>query len=169
MKPDQSCKVEALLAALGIPFQRFEHPPLDNCRQADVLELKRPGTRLKNLFLRDNYGRRHFLLLTRHHKQVDLKALSRQQGISRLGFASSERLEKYLGVKAGCVSLLALINDRVGAVELWLDDELAQADAFQCHPLINTLTLVLPRAGAQAFCRHTGHQPQLVPVPQKSD
>src|SRR5690554_4274639 len=82
----------------------IEHPPLYTCHDADHLLLERPGTRLKNLFLRDNYGRRHALLLTKPDKQVDLKALSKQLAWSRIGFASAERLQRYLGVEPGHVS-----------------------------------------------------------------
>ncbi|WP_341502991.1 prolyl-tRNA synthetase associated domain-containing protein [Gallaecimonas sp. GXIMD4217] len=157
--------IESLLERLGIPYKRYEHQPLHDCLEADRLGLQRSGTRLKNLFLRDNYGRRHFLLLTRHDKAVDLKALSRQLGISRLGFASNERLEKYLGVKPGSVSLLALVNDSARQVELWLDEEIWQAEEFQCHPLVNTVTLVLPKSGLLRFCEHLGHKPLVLEVP----
>ena len=112
------------MARLAIDYQVFEHPPLHTCQDADRLALKRPGTRLKHLFLRDNYGRQHFLLVTRPDKAVDLKQLSRQFALSRLGFASAERLQRYLGIAPGCVSLLALINDTEKKVGLWLDEEI---------------------------------------------
>ncbi|MDP5290962.1 prolyl-tRNA synthetase associated domain-containing protein [Oceanimonas sp. CHS3-5] len=143
----------------------IEHPPLHTCDDADRLLVDRPGTRLKNLFLRDNYGRRHALLLTRHDKQVDLKALSRQQGWSRLGFASPERLERYLGVAPGHVSVLALVNDEQVQVELWLDEELKDCDDFHCHPLRNTATVLLSRADLLRFTEQTGHTPLWLPVP----
>lgn len=94
-------QLAALLNKLGIIYQAYQHPPLATCRDADRLELVREGTRLKNLFLRDNYGRQHILLITTANKQIDLKALSKQQGLSRLGFASDSRLQQYLGIKLG--------------------------------------------------------------------
>ncbi|WP_116473460.1 prolyl-tRNA synthetase associated domain-containing protein [Zobellella maritima] len=144
----------------------IEHPPLFTCEDADRLLVDRPGTRIKNLFLRDNYGRRHFLLLTRPGKQVDLKALSIQEGISRLGFASSERLGRYLGVEPGHVSVLALINDVRGEVDLWLDEELSAGDDFHCHPLRNTATLLLSRIDLLRFAEQTGHRPRWLAVPE---
>ncbi|MBO1518632.1 prolyl-tRNA synthetase associated domain-containing protein [Oceanisphaera pacifica] len=146
----------------------IEHPPLFNCDEADRLLLERPGTRLKNLFLRDNYGRRHALLLTKPDKQVDLKALSSQLGWSRIGFASAERLDKYLGVAPGHVSVLALINDaNAQAVELWLDNDLSEGDDFHCHPLRNTATVLLSKVDLARFAEHTGHTPQWIDVPER--
>ncbi|PSJ43944.1 prolyl-tRNA synthetase associated domain-containing protein [Zobellella taiwanensis] len=155
----------ARLAGWQIRPPLIEHPPLPTCADADRLLVDRPGTRLKNLFLRDNYGRRHALLLTRPGKQVDLKALSRQQGWSRLGFASAERLQRYLGVAPGHVSVLALVNDVAQQVELWLDEELKDGDDFHCHPLRNTATVLLSRSDLLRFTGQTGHTPLWLPVP----
>ena len=94
MYADKS-KLAATLAQLDINYDVIEHPPLHGSLDADKFMLDRPGTRLKNLFLRDNEGKRHFLVITAHDKQLDLKAIAQQQGLSRLGFASYERLARY--------------------------------------------------------------------------
>lgn len=157
--------IMAQLAQWQIVPPLIEHPALFTCTEADRLLLDRPGTRLKNLFLRDNYGRRHALLLTRPDKQVDLAALSRQLGWSRLGFASSERLSRYLGIAPGHVSVLALVNDTAQAVELWLDNDLREGDDFHCHPLRNSATVLLSKTDLQRFVEHTGHRLQWLPIP----
>jgi len=159
-------KIHQLFNELAIPYQQIEHPPLPTCYEAERLELERPGTRLKHLFLRDNYGRRHFLLVTAHDQAVDLKCLSRQMAISRLGFASAKRLGRYLDVDPGCISLLALINDRAKAVELWVDQAIWENARFLCHPLINTASWVLPKSSVMHFLEHTGHRPKVIPVPK---
>ncbi|MDX1269497.1 MAG: prolyl-tRNA synthetase associated domain-containing protein [Oceanisphaera sp.] len=156
-----------LLSHWGITPPLIEHPPLYTCEDADRLLVNRPGTRLKNLFLRDNYGRRHALLLTRADKQVDLKALSRDIGWSRLGFASADRLQRYLGVEPGHVSVLALVNDRAQQVELWLDLELESGEDFHCHPLRNSATLLLSKTDLIRFTGRTGHSPQWLAVPER--
>ncbi len=150
---------------LGISYLDYEHPALHTCDDADRLSLERQGCRLKNLFLRDNYGKRHFLLIVPADKKVDLKALSKSQALSRLGFASQERLAKYLGVEQGCVSALATANDEQNLVELWLDESLQQEALWQCHPLVNTKTWVLSLDDLKRFWFQTGHQPSWVTVP----
>ena len=67
---------------------------------------KFPGAKTKNLFLRDKKGRRHFLVTVPHDIAVDLDALGAALGVGGVGFASAERLQKYLGITPGSVSLL---------------------------------------------------------------
>jgi len=154
--------LDALLTKLNIYPLHYQHPALVTCDAADRLNLQREGARIKNLFLRDNPGRRHFLLLTKPDKQIDLKQLSKQLAVSRLGFASSERLYKYLGVKPGSVSLLALNNDSELDVELLIDDDIWQQGAFQCHPLINTETYVLTKVQSMTFLQATAHEVRVI-------
>jgi len=160
-------KLAELLAHLDINYDVIEHPPLHTSLAADEFMIERPGTRLKNLFLRDNEGKRHFLVITAHNKQLDLKALSKQQGLSRLGFASSERLAKYLKVAPGCVSMLALLNDKQNEVSLWVDQDIWHGDLFHCHPFENTQTWLLSKADLEIFFNHTKHQPRVVFLPSK--
>ncbi|WP_244951733.1 prolyl-tRNA synthetase associated domain-containing protein [Pseudoalteromonas luteoviolacea] len=162
-----SIDVAQSLAALEITYLSYEHPPLANCDVAKSIGLERKGVGLKNLFLRDNYGKRHFLVITLAEKQLDLKTLSKQQGVSRLGFCSTERLAKYLKVKPGCVSALAINNDESQQVELWLDKELEGATLWQCHPFENDKTWVIKLSDLQRFWSHTGHRPSWVSLPTR--
>ncbi len=160
--------LEALFATLGIDCPKLTHPPLHTCDDAEILLVERPGTRLKNLFLRDNYGRRHFLLIARPDAQIDLKALSKQQGLSRLGFASDDRLARYLGVRPGCVSMLALANDDKGEVELWLDERIWHRELFHCHPFDNRHTWLLTKEQLLTFFAATGHTPEVITLPLRT-
>ncbi|WP_024610446.1 prolyl-tRNA synthetase associated domain-containing protein [Pseudoalteromonas sp. TB64] len=160
-------KLAELLARLNINYDVIEHPALHTSLAADEFMIERPGTRLKNLFLRDNQGKQHFLVITAHNKQLDLKTLSKQQGLSRLGFASSERLAKYLKVAPGCVSMLALLNDKQNEVSLWIDQDIYSGDLFHCHPFENTQTWLLSKSDLNTFFNHTNHQPRVVFLPSK--
>lgn len=149
-----------------LKYQKFNHEPLANCSRADELGLIRPGERLKNLFLRDNYGREHFLLLTQPSKLIDLKALSKHLNKARLEFASDARLEKYLAVKPGCVSLLALINDSTVEVQVLLDQDIWQSNqGLQCHPMQNDQTWLVSIDDLKRMMVITGHGYQVISVP----
>ena len=162
---DRLKTLEATFTELKIAVIKYEHPPLHTSQDADDLNLNRAGVRINYLFLRDNYGKRHFLLLVPSDYQVDLKALSKQRQLSRLGFASSQRLAKYLGVKPGCVSALAVLNDIEQSVTVWVESSLWQAEQFQCHPFFNDQTWVLNKADLERFFEYTGHTPQVIDVP----
>lgn len=158
--------IEKFLADNEIPFQRVEHPPVFTCEEAKIHMPDLPGAETKNLFLRDGKGKRHFLLVTSTNSNVDLKMLSGMLEVKGLGFASPDRLKKYLGVEPGSVTLLALINDTSHSVELLMDEEVWKHEAIQCHPLINTATMVIQRADVEKFFRMTGHAAEIVRLPK---
>jgi Ala-tRNA(Pro) deacylase len=160
---------DAFLADHRIAYQRCDHPPVYTVEEAARLVPPLPGAKTKNLFLRDKAGRRHFLVCVPAAKQVDLRALSEAIGADRLSFSSPDRLKRCLGVEPGAVTLLAVFNDPGGAVSLFVDEELWQADAFQFHPLVNTATLVMSRPEVERFAALTGHALQVVRVPEKKD
>ena len=154
----------AFLSAHGIAYQRCDHPAVYTVEEAARWVPPLPGAKTKTLFLRDKPGRRHFLVCVPAAKSVDMKALSDAIGAGRLSFGSPERLKKHLGIEPGAVTLFALFNDPAHAVELYVDGELWQAEAFQFHPLVNTSTLVISRQAVECFLQLTGHRWHLVGV-----
>ena len=153
------------LADHDIPYERVDHPPVFTCEEAERLVPPLPGAHTKNLFLRDRKGRRHFLMVVDESKQVDLKQLTRLLQVSKLGMASPERLQRYLGVTPGAVTLLGLINDAERAVEVVIDEKVWAAEALQCHPLVNTATVAVARSDIERFLQISGHDYQVVEVP----
>lgn len=149
----------------NVTFERYDHPPVYTCEEANRLIPNLPGTKTKNLFVRDKKGKRHFLVIVSDEKQVDLEGLAERIGSTRLSMGSPERLKKYLGVEPGAVSVLAIVNDREGAVEVVFDQSLWKGEAFQCHPLVNTSTLVVSREGIQKLLESSGHCPSVIDVP----
>ena len=145
-----------------IHYQLFEHPPVFTIAESQKLDLQIEGGETKNLFIRDAKGKRHFLVTIRANKSVDLKALAQQIGCSRLGFASAERLQKYLGVTPGSVSLLALLYDQQHQVEVLIDQDLWKEQFILCHPMINTSTLQISLSDMEQFFKKTGHTFQLI-------
>ena len=157
----------AFLEEHRLAYQRCDHPPVYTVPEAARLVPSLPGAKTKNLFLRDKPGRRHFLVCVPAAKQVDLNVLSDRIGANRLSFASPDRLRKYLGVEPGAVTLLAVFNDPIHAAEVFVDEDLWLADAFQFHPLVNTSTLVISREAVKRFLELTEHPLNLVKVPEK--
>ncbi|HNV77771.1 MAG: prolyl-tRNA synthetase associated domain-containing protein [Gemmatimonadetes bacterium] len=156
-----------LLWANAIAFTRGDHPAVFTCDEADrLVPAELVGVQTKNLFLRDGKGRRHWLLVTSCEKAVDLKALAPRIGADNLSLGSPERLLKFLGLTPGAVSLFGLANDPTHDVVLLVDRDVWERDAWRCHPMVNTATLVINRDGVDRFLALTGHQatPVVVPV-----
>ncbi len=150
-----------------IEYQRHDHPPVYTVEDVERLVPALPAARTKNLFFRDNKGRRHFLVVVPAEKRVDLKTLPGVIGSNRLSFGSADRLKHYLGIDPGAVSIFAVLNDSDQAVEVIIDETLWLSEAFQFHPLVNTSTLVISRENLSRFLDLTGHKAKKVAVPAK--
>ena len=148
-----------------IAYVRHDHPAVYTVEEADRLVPDLPGAKTKNLFLRDDKGRRHFLVLVPSEKKVNLNALKQVLEVKRISFGSPDRLKKHLGIEPGAVSLLAVYNDSTHKVEVVMDRDLWEADTFLFHPLVNTSTLVIKKADIERFLSATGHGLKIVEVP----
>lgn len=157
--------IEQFLTEQGIAYQRYDHPAVFTCEEAERHVPDIPAAKTKNVFLTDQKGRRHFLVVVGYEKSIDLAALGPLLDAQKLRLASPRRLQEYLGVDPGSVTLLGLVNDRERAVELVLDVPIAEAAAVRCHPLINTATLSIGRDGMRKFLEATGHVPRVIDVP----
>ena len=153
-----------ILERLFIRYERVNHPAVYTSEEARRLVPHRPARAAKNLFLRDKKGKRHILLVVDDCKNIQFKDIERQTGLTHLSMGSPERLARHMGVAPGAVSLLALINDPEGRVEVMIDKELWEVEEIQSHPLINTATVVISVADMARFIAYTGHSIQFVDV-----
>ena len=156
--------IYAILDTNNITYERFDHPAAFTCEQAMEVCPPMPGASIKNLFLYDRRTDQHFLVVVGKEKQIDLKQLKSILNVSNLSFASEERLQKYLGVTPGSVTILGLINDTSRAVQVIFDINLKDK-ILQCHPLINTATLTIPFEDIKKFLTITGHAYQFLNIP----
>jgi Ala-tRNA(Pro) deacylase len=158
--------IYSFLNTNNIHYERFDHPGVFTCEQARELCPQMPGTSIKNLFLYDKRTEQHFLVVVPHCKRVDLKQLKNLLNVSNLSFASEERLQKYLGVTPGSVTILGLINDTTHAITVIFDMQLKD-QTLQCHPLINTATLAIPFEDIKKFLSLTQHDYQFLNIPAR--
>ena len=140
--PGQQIVFDTLRAA-GIPYQIIEHEAVYTLEEIDRLNLSEKGRILKNLFLRDEKGKRHFLVVLDEAKSADLKAIRAQIGSTRLSFGSEERLMANLGLTKGAVTPLGVLNDCAKNVEVLIDEDLRGRPRLGVHPCDNTETLWL--------------------------
>ena len=150
-------QVYSALERLGIPWQRYEHPPVFTVEQAEEHWKPIAATHCKNLFLRNQKGTTHYLVVLEHAKRADLKALASKIGDDRLSFASPERLLKYLGLTAGAVSPFGLVHPGSRDVRVILDADLQNAATVAFHPNVNTATITLSFADFHRFLDDCGN------------
>lgn len=161
---EQEQEVHAALAALGIAFERYEHPPIASAIGAEQHWSGIDAAHTKNLFLRNQTGTRHYLLTMALLKRANLRAVAVQIGDGRLSFGAPERMMTYLGVTPGSVSPFGLIHDTARAIRVYLDRDLRNSSRISFHPNINTATLVLSFADFERFLASRGNPVQYVTV-----
>jgi Ala-tRNA(Pro) deacylase len=154
---DPAAPVYATLDALGIGYETYAHPPVFTGEEADEHWAAIPATRVKNLFLRNKKGDRHYLVILEVSKQADLRQLVKIVGDDRLSFGSADRLKAYLGLTPGSVSPFGLIHDAQHVVRVIVDDDLRQAERLIFHPNINTRSLTITVADLEKFLASRGN------------
>lgn len=154
---DPADAVYAALDALGISYERFEHPPVFTAADAAEHWSAIPALPCKNLFLRNKKGNHHYLVIAPIERRVDLRQLAHTLDDDRLSFGSPDRLMARLGVSPGSVSPFALANDRDHAVVVIVDEALRGAPGLIFHPNINTASVVVSWADLERFLRSRGN------------
>lgn len=140
---EEKQKVYEKLNELGVKYEIIEHPAVFTIEEMDNLEIADKADICKNLFVRDEKGKKHYLIVLAKEKRADLKNIASQIKSTKLSFASDERLEKHLKLKQGSVSPLGVINDTEKNVQVVFDKDLVDKTNLGVHPNDNTATVVL--------------------------
>ena len=146
------------LTESGVEYTVFEHIPVYTVD--DMEKLSMPGIEFvtKNLFLRDDKGKNHYLIVLDKEKKADLKAIKDQIGSRPLSFASEDRLMKYLGLKKGAVTPLGVLNDAEAQVTVVFDRDLAGRGTVGVHPNDNTATVFVSYKDLLGIVKENGNQ-----------
>jgi Ala-tRNA(Pro) deacylase len=139
------------LDALGIRYEAYEHPPVFTSEDVERYWRDIPAMPVKNLFLRNKKGNRHYLVIVGVEKRVDLQQLVKVIGDDRLSFGSAERLMEKLGVTPGSVSPFGLLHDASADVLVIIDRDLRNAERLIFHPNINTASVTISFADFEKF------------------
>ena len=130
-----------LLDSLGIEFERVDHEAaftMEACEEIDeVLGVKM----CKNLFLCNRQQTNFYLLMMPGDIPFKTKDLSAQIGSARLSFASHDKMEEYLDITPGAMSVMGLMNDTDKKVQLLIEESVLEDEFLGCHPCVNTSSL----------------------------
>ncbi|MCK4922703.1 MAG: prolyl-tRNA synthetase associated domain-containing protein [Bacteroidales bacterium] len=136
-------KIASFLDKNEIKFQVYEHPSIPTIEDALKYWRNIDSAHCKNLFFRNHKGNRHYLLIFDYKKILGIHELEKKLNQGKLSFASEKRMDKYLGVKPGSVSVFGLINDSDNHVYVFLDEGLKKSEKISFHPNDNTATFVI--------------------------
>ena len=159
--PSTPADLFAFLDRLGVAYSTVSHPPLFTVEESRALRGTIRGGHTKNLFLKDKSGA-YYLVVACEDAAIDLKGLHRRLSArGRFSFGSADAMWELLGVKPGSVTPFAAINDVSGKVVVVLDKAMLTHEILNYHPLVNTMTTSIPRAGLVTFLKACGHEPRI--------
>lgn len=155
-------QVLQLLAELDISYDIYEHPPVPTVEEALPYWNEIDATHCKNLFFRNHKGNRHYLVILKHEQKLIIRDLEQRLKQGKISFASPRRMERYLGLSGGSVSLFGIINDNANHVHLFLDAELKSAKKISFHPNENTATVVISFESFLKFLDWSGNSYEFI-------
>lgn len=132
-----------LLNEKNIKYELVNHEAVYTMQDIDKLNIKGKGIEVKNLFLRDEKGKNHYLIVAKADTKIDMKELKDIIGSTRLSFASEERLDKYLKLTRGCVSPFGILNNDAKDVKVFIDEKIKGDKVIGVHPNENTATVFI--------------------------
>ncbi|MBR6530149.1 MAG: prolyl-tRNA synthetase associated domain-containing protein [Clostridia bacterium] len=160
----------ALLEKLKIDFERVDHDAADTIEDCRLVEDVIGVHICKNLFLQNRQGTAFYLLMMAGDKPFRTAEVSKLLGVSRLSFASPEKMREMLSCTPGSVSILGLMYDKARRITLLVDEDIYNAEYIRCHPLKNTSTLkIATRAIREVFLPYVGHRPTVLRITGKSE
>lgn len=163
--PATAGQIIAALDKLGIENQTISHAPMQTVDDSIALRNGIPGGYSKNLFLRNKKGIMIVVTML-EDRTINLAALGELLNMGKLSFASPERMMKYLGVKPGAVTPLAVFNDKDVVVTAVLDKALLEKDPLHFHPCDNCKTTTIDAAGLLTFMKSYHNDPMIVDFDQ---
>lgn len=158
-------RVYDLLERLGVPFERVDHDAVGTIEGCSEIEKLLDIEICKNLFLRNSKGDQYYLLMLPGGKHLVTKDLAKKIGSTRLSFGTPEKMEEYLDITPGSVSVLGLMNDHENIIQLLVDNDIKKWEYFGCHPCINTSSLKIKTADLfSKILPAVGHEPVFVDI-----
>lgn len=146
-----------LLNKEKINYEIVEHEAVYTMEDIDNLNLGKIGIEVKNLFLRDEKGKNHFLIVAKEDTQIDMKTLKDKINSTRLSFGSEERLQKYLGLTKGSVSPFGILNNEEKDVKVFIDVCLKGEVKIGVHPNDNTATIFIATKDIENIIKKYGN------------
>jgi len=154
MKAD---KVYQLLNDLSIPYEIIEHKAALTVEEMEQVLPEMDAQVCKNLFLRDQKGKQHYLVVMGKEKPFNLKKFEASQGLDKMSFASEKRLLKYLDVPSGSVSPFGLINDTAAHVIVYVDTALKKCEKVGVHPNVNNAIVTFDSSNLEKYFKSLDH------------
>ncbi len=142
-----------------------EHGAVFNMAELSEVDLPYPDLIAKNIFVRDDKKKNYYLITVKDDKRVNLKDFKSKHNTRHLSFASEKDLMDIIGLAAGSVTPLGLLNDSDLKVKFYLDkDFMDNKGIIGIHPNDNTATLWLKTEDLVDIIKEHGNETILADI-----
>ena len=148
---------------LGIPFVRVDTDPgitMEDCRHIDA----GIGSRIvKSVFVCNRQQTEFYIYVMPADKPFVTREFCSALGISRVSFASADKLQSLTGVAPGATTILSAVLPSAAGVHLVIDSAVASGDWFACTDGTDTCFVrIATRDLLEKFLPACGHDLKII-------
>lgn len=156
-------RVYATLAELAIPFERVDCEEAITMEDYIAIDHALHVETVKTLFLANRQETQFYLLVTPGNKPFRTKDFSHTLGVSRVSFATSEKLLELLGCKVGAATIFGLLLDPDCRIRTVIDRDVLSLENYACTDSTTTGYMKVKTSDIlEKFLPHVGHTPDII-------
>ena len=126
------------LARLNINYERVDNDTVESMDECVEISEKLGAEIRKTIVVCDRKKEKFFLVILPANKRFDSKLFGAMMRTPKVSFASAESMEEIIGLSPGEASVMGVLNDPDGKVQVVVDKVVADAEWFACNPGANT-------------------------------
>lgn len=131
-------KVYQELDRLNISYERVDNDTVETMEECVEIS-DRLGAEIRKTIVCCNRQKTEFyLVVLPADKRFDSKLFAAMMRTARVSFASAEDMERLTGLTPGEASVMGILNDPEGKIQVVIDKAVADAEWFACNPGANT-------------------------------
>lgn len=151
------------LDKLSIPYERVDNEPAVTMEDCIAVDERLNMKTVKTLFLTNRQQTLFYLFVTPGDKPFRSKDFGAALEVSRVSFASAEKLLEMATTEPGSATVFSLLLDSMKEVRLIIDSEVLKSEYYGCTDGTTTGYMKLKTDDVMdKLIPHTGHRAEII-------
>ncbi len=156
-------KVYQELERLGIKYERVDNDTVEAMEECVEISDKLGAEIRKTIVVCNRQKTDFYLVILPANKRFDSKLFAAMMRTARVSFASPDDMQAVIGLTPGEASVMGILNDAEGKVQVVIDKAVADAEWFACNPGANTTHIKFKTKQLTGnFLPAEGHKPEII-------
>jgi Ala-tRNA(Pro) deacylase len=156
-------KVYQELEKLNIKYERVDNDTVETMDECVEISDKLGAEIRKTIVVCNRQKTEFYLVILPANKRFDSKLFAAMMRTARVSFASAEDMERVIGLTPGEASVMGILNNAEGKVQVVIDKAVADAEWFACNPGANTTHIRFKtRQLINNFLPAEKHKPEII-------